>query len=136
MIVYSLIRRNLKLLFRFGLGGISGTVVNISTYFIFTNIYNFNVNSASILSFFIAVGNNYLLNHYWTFIEVTRGRPSSIKGFFQYISVNIIGLIVNLIILNLLIYNFGLEFHIQAQLLGILSGMMLNFIFSKKVVFN
>jgi len=50
--------------------------------------------------------------------------------------VNIFGLIINLIVLNLLIYNFGLEFHIQAQFLGILSGMMLNFIFSKKVVFN
>jgi putative flippase GtrA len=63
-------------------------------------------------------------------------KPLNVRNFSRYVMVNIFGLIINLIVLNLLIYNFGLEFHIQAQFLGILSGMMLNFIFSKKVVFN
>ncbi|MBT4732678.1 GtrA family protein [Candidatus Woesearchaeota archaeon] len=136
MSIYSLIKRNFKLLFCFGLVGTLGSIINISAYSIFTNIYGFNVNYAAILAFFIAAGNNYILNHYWTFAEMMIDKPLNVRNFSRYVMVNIFGLIINLIVLNLLIYNFGLEFHIQAQFLGILSGMMLNFIFSKKVVFN
>jgi len=85
MSIYSLIKRNFKLLFCFGLVGTLGSIINISAYSIFTNIYGFNVNYAAILAFFIAAGNNYILNHYWTFAEMMIDKPLNVRNFSRYV---------------------------------------------------
>ena len=127
--------KNISLLFRFCLVGSTGTIINITAYYMFTNFLGFGINHSSIYAFFIAVSSNYVLNHYWTFLHKTKGKALTIKKFFQYVSANLIGLSVNLVVLNLFINIFGIDFHVLAQLLGVLSGTVFNFIFSKKIVF-
>jgi putative flippase GtrA len=129
----SFLNRNFYKLLRFGMVGLLGTVVNFIAYYFL--VIGININIAAILSFFVAVVSNYILNHKFTFRIENLNRPLSLKCFFQYLSGNILGLIINLTVLNSLIYIYGINFHIKAQIIGIMLGSIFNFIFVNNVVF-
>jgi len=101
-----------------------------------TVTYGNDINVSAILAFLVAVVNNYFLNHYWSFSVVLNGVKASIKKLLHYMFFNIIGLSINLFVLNVIVYLFGMTYHVYAQLIGILLGMSSNFFFSKTVVFQ
>lgn len=119
---------------KFGSVGALGTVTNMLIYssLIFLNI---NYNIASTSAFVVAVTQNFALNKRWTFSD----HDVSIRHrFIKYFVLNFSSFLLNLVILNLVIYFLGTEKTIQiaAQVLGIMGAMVTNFIGSHIVVFK
>ncbi|HME04431.1 MAG TPA: GtrA family protein, partial [Solirubrobacteraceae bacterium] len=54
-------------LVRFGLVGAIGFVVNLAVYALFVHSVGVNYHIASVVAWFVAVVNNFLLNRHWTF---------------------------------------------------------------------
>ena len=122
-------------LLRFLVVGVLGTIVNIIIFFIFADYLNINANISSIIAFLVAVTHNYLLNHIWSFKKYVNFQVNR-KSYIKYVSVNIFGLIVNLIVLNLILVQFNPTTKATAQLFGVLAGTVFNFILSRFYVFN
>ncbi len=122
-------------LMRFLFVGGLGTVVNLAIFFLFADVLNFDTNLSSILAFVVAVTHNYILNHVWSFKKLVNFQINR-KSYVQYVFVNIFGLGVNLIVLNLILLWFNPDIKTIAQLSGVLSGTVFNFILSRSFVFK
>ena len=120
---------------RFLMVGALGTVVNVLIFFICADILHFNASFSAVIAFVIAVTQNYVLNHAWSFKNIVNFRINR-KSYVKYVFVNIFGLIVNLIVLNLILIEFNPTIKTIAQLAGVLSGTFFNFILSRLYVFK
>lgn len=136
MAFHKRIKRNIPKLFKFAIVGSIGAVINLTVYLISSNILGMSLNLGAICSFFIAVCNNYVLNHFWTFSNCGNNDKPSFRQFAYYILGNILGLTINLAVLNIVVSYAGVSNHLIGQMLGIFMGMLSNFIFAKKIVFN
>lgn len=121
-------------LFHFCIVGGVGTCINIITYTLATRFFLLTPVISAIIAFAIAVTNNYIFNTIWTFKD--SGFKLKTKKYLSYIFGNLFSLAINLTILRAFIGLFGYELNIVGQLLGILFGMMFNFLFAKKFIFN
>ncbi len=119
---------------KFGSVGALGTVTNLIIYstLIFLNV---NYNLASVSAFVVAVTQNFVLNKRWTFSDHDAGIK---HRFVKYVALNFLSFLLNLAILNLVIYFFGADKTTQiiAQVLGIAGAMVTNFIGSHLLVFK
>ena len=79
---------------------------------------------------------NNMINHYWTFSDVTNEVPASVKLYFKYLMIALIGLSINLIVLKIILITFKPELKVIGQVFGIISGTMVNYLGSKYWVFN
>jgi len=116
--------------------GSLGSVTNIVIFYILVDKLIYDPIMVSIFSFFIASLQNYILNHYWTFLGQGDDNHISIKSYIKYLMITLVGLIINLIVLKLIIFYFNPELKVIAQLLGIISGTITNFLGAKNWVFN
>jgi len=116
--------------------GSLGSVTNIVIFYILVDKLIYDPIMVSIFSFFIASLQNYILNHYWTFLGLGDDDHISIKSYIKYLTITLVGLIINLIVLELIIFYFNPELKVIAQLLGIISGTITNFLGAKNWVFN
>lgn len=128
--------KDMPKIFRFGLVGSLGTIINFSVYWLFVTFTSLGINQSAIAAFGVAIINNYVLNHSWTFRKETEGRPINLYQFIKYVFGNISGLGINLIVLNVINTLMGFKFHFIGQLLGIASGMLFNFAVAKTIVFT
>ena len=133
--VYTRIKHNFPKLIRFGCVGTIGAIINFVVYYVLVKFAHFSVNVGAIGAFFFAVTHNYILNHVWTFNAENGQNPINIHQYVYYFVGNIFGLLINLVVLNLVISNMGKETYLVGQVMGILCGMLSNFLFSKKFVF-
>jgi len=122
-------------LIRFLLVGALGTVVNLIIFFVFADLLNSNANASSVIAFCVAVTHNYILNHTWSFENVVNYNVN-IKSYVKYVCVNIFGLVVNLIVLNLFLMQFNPDLKVTAQIFGVIVGTAFNFILSRFYVFK
>jgi putative flippase GtrA len=122
-------------LLRFLVVGALGTIINVIIFFIFADYLNFNANLSSIIAFCFAVTQNYFLNHIWSFKKFVNFHVN-LKSYMKYVFVNIFGLIVNLIVLNLILMQFNPDIKTTAQLFGVLAGTIFNFMLSRFFVFK
>jgi putative flippase GtrA len=129
------IKRKAPKLLRFGFVGVLGATINLGAYYIATTVLQWGVNLSAVCAFVVAVSNNYVLNHLWTFGAENQNNRVNFRQYVYYGLGNVFGLLVNLIVLNLIITFLGIKFHLAGQALGILCGMSLNFVIAKKFVF-
>ncbi len=122
-------------LLRFLFVGALGTIINIMIFYILADYLHFNASISSIIAFCVAVTHNYLLNHLWSFKKYVNFQVNR-KSYIKYVCVNIFGLIVNLIVLNLILMQLNPAIKATAQLFGVLAGTFFNFILSRFYVFN
>ena len=122
-------------LLRFLFVGVLGTIINVIIFYIFADHFNFNANLSSIIAFCVAVTHNYLLNHLWSFKKLVNFQINR-KSYIKYIGVNIFGLIINLLVLNIILMQFNPSTKTMAQLFGVLAGTFSNFVLSRFYVFN
>ena len=73
-------------LVRFLIVGGLGTLINLVVFFIFADIFGKEKNIASIIAFVVAVTQNYVLNHTWSFKKHI-STPMSLKTYIKYFSV-------------------------------------------------
>ncbi|OHD14276.1 MAG: hypothetical protein A2086_09590 [Spirochaetes bacterium GWD1_27_9] len=123
-----------KRLVKFGIVGVLGSITNLTIFFIFVEKLKFDKNIISIICFLVAVTQNYILNHIWTFKDKVVSKKLSLKYYIKFVASSLVGLAVNLVILN--IVTIFIPYQTVGQALGILGGMLFNFISSKFFVFR
>jgi dolichol-phosphate mannosyltransferase len=114
--------------------GGSGLLVNITMFYFLNIIMKVDINFSSIISFIVASLNNYILNTIWTFRPIKS--PLGYVNYFKYLSANLTGLILNIAVLNTVVFIMGKQVAIYGQLLGILSATTFNYYLSSKFVFK
>lgn len=123
-----------KSFFKFGVSGALGTITNLALFFYLVDHLGFPVVLSSVFCFFIAAMQNYLVNHYWTFREKSGIQQPTIKALIKYLISALMGLAVNIAVLQLTLDWF--MYISISQFLGIVAGFSINFVIAKKFVFK
>ncbi len=121
---------------RFLIVGIIGVVVN-EGLLAFLHIYIPVLEIISPISIEASILSNYFLNALWTFRERNRDamrKTFSLWELIKYNTVALGGLIVNLIVL-LILTHYGMEY-LEANVVGIVFGFILNYLGSEKIVWK
>jgi dolichol-phosphate mannosyltransferase len=121
---------------KFALTGGLGTVTNLLIFFLCADIANLPATAVSVGCFIVAGTQNYIINHKWSFAKNTGGTNPSIKKWAVFLCSSVIGLIVNISVMNIILKNIVVPYKVIAQAAGIFSGLGVNFIMSKFVVFK
>ena len=119
-------------LFKFGLVGGSGYVVNLAVFTLLVEAADLHHVLAAVVAFCVAVTNNFLWNRHWTFSASDGHAGSQAVSFF---AVSLLGLAVNLVMLQLLIEAAGVQ-EVPAQALAVATAMPVNFIGNKLWTFD
>ena len=128
--------RKFKQYLQFNIVGSSGLVINLVIFSVFNSFLNFSINSSAVTAFFFSVCNNYYFNNKWTFKSKFVENKFKLSQFFTYLSSCLVGLIVNIITLNVFVILVDIKYVLIGQFLGILSGSLFNFFLAKYFVFK
>lgn len=116
---------------KFGIVGISNTLVNWIIFFILNSIGVYYIIS-NIIAYIIATANSYFWNSKWVF---KNKKENKMKTTLKFILLNIIGLILNSIILYVLVDLFNIDKMISLIIAtGII--MIINYFINKLWVFK
>ncbi|MDR2718817.1 MAG: glycosyltransferase family 2 protein [Treponema sp.] len=126
----------IKQFIKFGITGGLGTVTNLVLFFLCADKAGLPEIPVSIGCFFIAGTQNYIINHNWSFANNTGTAKVSVKRWALFLVSSLAGLSVNITVMKCMIMNFYLPYKFIAQACGIAAGMVINFLFSKFVVFR
>ena len=121
---------------KFLIVGLLGTITNVSIFYLFVDRLSYSPIQISIIGFIFASIQNYILNNNWTFIVNNEKRSLSKLNYFKYLTVSIASLAVNLSVLQFVLNQYTPEIKSIAQLIGIASATLVNYIGAKKWVFN
>ena len=96
---------------------------------------NIHYNLASVAAFLVAVTQNFTLNKHWTFKD---HNSQENKKFIKYLSLNFMSFLINLLVLNIIVFSFGKAQMIQilGQIAGIGVAMGFNFAGSYLYIFK
>jgi putative flippase GtrA len=130
------VKNLVRQMFKFVLTGGLGTVTNLALFFLFVDVLRLPPIPVSIGCFLISGAQNYIIHHKWSFVENTRGTSPSIKKFFTFIFFALLGLVVNIFVMNTMLKHIALPYKTIAQACGILAGMIINFVTAKLIVFK
>jgi dolichol-phosphate mannosyltransferase len=119
-------------LFKFGLVGGSGYVVNLAVFALLAGILDIHHIPAAIGAFGVAVINNFWWNRHWTF-DARDGHAGFQAA--RFFTVSVIGLGVNLILLELFVSAVELP-ELPAQALAVACTLPVNFIGNKLWTFD
>jgi putative flippase GtrA len=121
-------------LFKFGVVGACGYVVNLTVFALLTQALDVHHVVAAVGAFGIAVTNNFLWNRAWTFRDVASGGHAGFQAA-RFFAVSLIGLGVNLVVLAALVDGLGVaELPSQAVAVGV--AMPVNFLGNKLWTFS
>jgi putative flippase GtrA len=119
-------------LFKFGVVGGSGYVINLIAFSLLVKGAGVQHIAAAVLAFCVAVSNNFLLNRIWTF-RGTVGHAGFQAARFLAVSVGALG--INLVLLYLLADVAGLG-ELPAQAIAVAMAMPFNFLGNKLWTFR
>jgi len=119
-------------LFKFGLVGASGYVVNLVAFTALLKGLGIHHIAAAIGAFCVAVSNNFLLNRGWTF-RARKGHAGFQAA--RFLAVSIAALGINLVVLYLLADVAGLG-ELPAQAIAVATAMPFNFLGNKLWTFR
>jgi len=125
-------RKAIHQLIKFVLVGTSGTIIDFSIYFVATRFLHLFYLLAKILSFLLAVFNNYLWNRLWTFRSLDKNK---LWEFARFGSTSLIGLGLNTLIMYIFVEKVKM-YDITAWIVATLFVFFWNFIISKFWVFK
>ncbi len=129
---------------QFCLVGLTGVVVDVSVFNILRQFFELGLTRSAIVSAEIAIVNNFLWNDLWTFADISRRQPGKaqrLKRFFKFNLVCSVGVLLQLIIINI-IYNFFnlndslkslIRIDVLAKLIAIVLVTLWNFWFNSKL---
>jgi len=119
-------------LFKFGVVGGSGYVINLIVFAVLTEALGIHHIAAAVLSFCVAVSNNFLLNRHWTF-QATEGHAGFQTA--RFFTVSLLALGVNLVFLYLLV-DVASAPELPAQAIAVAAAMPFNFLGNKLWTFG
>jgi len=121
---------------KFAVTGGLGTITNLLLFFLCVDMADLQPVPVSIICFFVAGIQNYILNHKWSFKQNNPTEPLSMKKCFMFLCGSALGYLVNIIVMRFMISRFVLPWKTIAQACGIAAGLIFNFMASKLVVFR
>jgi dolichol-phosphate mannosyltransferase len=128
--------REWKRVFKFGIVGISGIVVNLGILFILVELFVLNKDLASPVAIEFSILNNFIWNDLWTFGSVGDQKVSS--RWHRFVTFNIVsvgGAVINYGIFLMLTSWFAV-YYLAAQLIGILIGFIWNFLLNRRITWQ
>lgn len=131
--VINLIKGNWQAFIKFSFTGFGGVITNLVIFYVLVDIMSNNAFISSVFCYFFASTQNYLINFYWTFSSGSVGCKPSFIGLFKFYLSSIFGLIVNLAVLAVMKDMFDMT--TSSQLIGLLSGVFVNFAAARYFVF-
>ena len=114
-------------LFKFSLVGGSGYAVNLATFALCVEVFNFHHLVAATCAFVVAVLNNFWWNRHWTFKAGSGHAGFQAARFF---AVSVIAFLFAASVLELLVSVFGVA-ELPAQAISIVAATPLNFVGNK-----
>lgn len=114
-------------LIRFGIVGGTGFVVNLGVYALCVHAMGVPYQIAAVLSWLIAVLNNFVLNRHWTF-DASEGQIHFQA--IRFFVVSLAAFLVGLLLLTLLVESGGMA-KVPAQAVAVAASMPLNFLGNK-----
>lgn len=117
-------------LLRFVLVGFSGVFVDLGGFYVLHSLLGLALTPSSMLSTELAIINNFFWNDIWTFGDIAD--PENLVGhqrlqrFFKFNLICFFGLILNSLIVNFLVYKFGMNAYI-AKMVAIICVTFWNF---------
>lgn len=121
-------------LFKFGVVGASGYVVNLVVFAALVELAGTGHITAAVGAFLVAVTNNFLWNRQWTFRADAAGGHPAHQGA-RFLIVSLIAFVVNLVVLELLVTAAGLG-EIASQAIAVAVSMPVNFAGNKLWTFT
>ena len=118
-------------LIKFCLVGFSGLIIDFGTTYILKEKLRLNKYLSNIIGFILAASSNYILNKIWTF---SNNESDILKQFSLFISIAIIGLIINNIIIYALTKRFNLNFYVS-KMIAICIVTLWNFFMNLYITF-
>ncbi len=142
-------QRTVQQFLKFGITGAIGAAVDFSSYNFLTRVmewdtiltpFGYQIIAANLVSVFLAICSNFLLNKYWTF----RNRESAVlKQWSGYFTLNIITFVLNQLITSFFTFHvplvallFSTQRDNAAKALAIGCILFINFLGSKFIVFR
>jgi len=128
--------REWKRVFKFGLVGISGIVVNMGVLWYLTDFVGFYYLIASLFAIELSIINNFIWNDLWTFKAGASQKLSN--RWHRLISFHVVsagGLVINMGILYLLT-SVGGVYYLTSNIIGILVGFGWNFMVNRRVTWK
>ena len=112
------LRRKLQLpvsrFIRFGIVGLSGVFIDMAVLFLLSDptMVGWNLTRSKILAAETAIINNFVWNDLWTFRDFSkrqRGGKATLRRFLKFNLICLVGLTINVLLLNLLFNVFGIN---------------------------
>jgi dolichol-phosphate mannosyltransferase len=131
------VKNNLvKQIFKFIITGGLGTITNLALFFLLADVSKLPPIPVSIVCFIVSGIQNYIIHHKWSFAENTRETRPSARKLFTFLCSALLGLGVNILVMNSMLQNIVLPYKVIAQACGILAGTAINFLMAKFIVFR
>ena len=129
-------KKVIKRFIKFGLVGALGMFVNNFVLWLFHDLLAVMLFIASPIAIAVAIFNNYFFNSYFTWKKNIKKRKFTFtQGLWRYYLTASVSGALNYFTL-ILLTAFTSMHYILANIVGILAGMLINFIFSEKWVFS
>ncbi|MDR1838623.1 MAG: glycosyltransferase family 2 protein [Treponema sp.] len=122
--------------FKFAVTGGLGTVTNLVIFFLCADLLGLYEIPVSIGCLLIAATQNYFINHFWSFRKMTASTAPQLKKWTLFICFSLAGLAINLLVMKAVLAYWKPPYKVIAQGAGIAAGMLVNFVFSKHMVFK
>lgn len=130
--MFSNFLQKFKPLIKYATVGIIGTAIDIGSLYLFVEYAGIPVIPASVLSFLLAVVNNFVLNKAWTFQNKSKNYR---KLFIKFLIVSIVGLLLTVFCMYMFV-NIAHIWYIFAKALTSLIVLSWNFLGNKFWTFN
>jgi len=131
-----LYKNNIQQLFIFAVVGSVGFVIDSLVLLLSLHVLMLGYYIGRILSYLVAASTTWILNRTYTF-KVTNKKNIHLE-WASFVSINLSGGLVNYGVYAILIWRFATfrEFPVLGVALGSLSGLLVNFFFCKKFLYN
>jgi len=124
-----------KIIFNFALVGASGAVINLFMLWFLTKFGSLHYICAAIVAIEVSIFWNFYLNSKITFNYKFGDRINVVLAIFKYHLASLAGILVNILFLFILTEYFNI-FYLISEVMAIFSAFGINYIISKKLVWN
>lgn len=123
-----------KEIVKFGLVGVSNTLVDAGVYWLFISVLFIDYGIAQIVGYTCGIINSFVLNRIWTFKKTSTNKKTR-SQLVRFVTINLISLSITLVALKWLVDHMGID-KMVAKLLVIVLSQVVNFLGYKLWVFK
>jgi len=124
----------LKTFIKYGIVGISGTIISMSVLYTLTDIFNIYYLISGLIAIEISLLNNFFWNDRWTFLHNNNMNSVHIR-LIDYHIVSLAGALINIMFLYILTSWIGL-YYLLSNLIAIMGVFIINYIINTRITWK